>query len=298
MRDDNPFIFNRLLDYYPQERLSRMDGRERAALLQEILGKGPSEEGWQALVELFAGWTDGESRDKQLEVAERALESWPDRLRSVTSAKRYLYQGDGLSPLARLVRSIEIYRREEEGSAELWAIASSRYAERFRYLSIVRSEIASRTWQAFLGSPYLAELHHLHVGGTVLGSENVRRLFDSRQFRRLRCLKLIDVGMRPRDLERIQQSLPFPELCALDVSSNALGDEGVDVLSQSPWLRQIKHLTMQESFVAAKSIRGLLSSPFVEGVEEIDLSGNAVTVAERAELTSLAAQKNVRLLLA
>jgi hypothetical protein len=60
----------------------------------------------------------------------------------------------------------------------------------------------------------------------------------------LQCLKLIDVGIQPRRMEGMRHSMPFADMSAIDLSSNALGDDGVTILSQIAWLSQIKRLTL------------------------------------------------------
>src|SRR2546425_11996530 len=122
MKQYTPMNFNRLLDYRSWEYLSQMDDRGRADLFAELCRKKPSEETWQAIWELFALWSESAEKAKYLDVAERELASWDDRLRFVWAANAFLYDGEHLSSLVRLVRSIHIYRREEHGSTELRAI--------------------------------------------------------------------------------------------------------------------------------------------------------------------------------
>jgi hypothetical protein len=288
--------FNRLLDYRSLDQLSRMNDSDRAALLREILEQPPSEAAWQAVWELFASWPSGESRDTYLTVANQAMAAWPDRLRFVHSSNALLYEGRHLSMLTRLVRSIEVYRREQQGTAELLAIASSEYASDLTYLSIHRSEIDSRAWRSLAESPHLSNLRHLHVARSVLGVADVQRLFQSTTLRQLTCLKLVDVGVQPRLLEAIRQTMALRELCAIDLSANGIGDEGVTTLSRSAWLRQIQRLALRDDYIRADGARKLLSSPFSECIQEIDLTGNRLTDSERAELVALATASSIRLI--
>lgn len=291
----NEIPFNRLLDYLPLEQLSRMNDSDRARLLAEILRQPQSETAWQAILELFATWPNGASKAQHLDIALKALEAWPDKLRFIYSSNGLVYEGNRFSALARLVRSIEIHRREQQGSAELSAIASSEYSAELRWLSIDRSEIDSRAWQAFVQSRNFSNLRHLHVRKTVLGSANIQSLFQSAAFPRLQCLKLIDVGIRPQHLESLGRSLPFPESCALDLSSNALGDEGVTILSRAAWLAQIKRLSLRETYAGGAAIQALLSSRFCERMEELDAAGNRIAETEKQALLALARTRNIRL---
>jgi hypothetical protein len=295
MTQDRQIQFNRLLDYRPVEQLSRMQDDERAALLTELLGTEPSEASWQALIELFACWPDGVARDDSIGRADAALASWPDRLRFTYSGNRLLHEGGGLSALARLVRSIEIYRRQEHGSAELRAIASSEYLAGLTYLSIVHSDISARAWQALATSSHLGNLRHLHVSKSVLGPADFRCLAESCCLPQLQCLKLIDVGLRPGDLEGARQTIPFVELRAIDLSANALGNEGAALLSQAGWLQQIRRIVLRDNYIGAQGMLTLLSSEFCSGLEQIDLFGNRVSDLEKQELTALAAKRHIHL---
>jgi hypothetical protein len=287
--------FNRLLDYRTLDQLSRMNDSDRAGLLAEILQQPPSETSWQAIWELFASWPNSELKSKQLSVAEQALATWPDTLRCISSANRLLYDGTHLSELARLARAVEINRRETYGSAEALAIASSEYSNEIRYLSIRRSEIDSLAWRALVESPYLDNLRHLHVRKTVLGDSDIQRLFQSSRLPRLQCLKLIDVGIQPRRMDGMRHSMPFADLSAIDLSSNALGDDGVTILSQIAWLSQIKRLTLRDDYIGLQGMRALLLSPFAEHIDEMDVAGNRVPDSDKKALLALAASRNIRL---
>ena len=297
MNGNDQIQFARLLAFRPLEQLSRMNNSDRASLLDEILAKGPSEASWLALWELFATWPATAEKTRHLDMAEQALGSWPDRLRSISSSSSLLYEGQQLSELARLAKTIEIYRREDRAPSELQAIASSRYSVGLTSLEIVRSEISSRSWRALVQSPNLPNLRHLHVSCSVLGSASIQQLLQSLQFSRLQCLKLIDVGIQPPDLETFQQGIPFPEVCAIDLSANIIGDKGATLLSKALWLGQISRMTLQRSFIYAEGIQRLLSSPLWKKLETLDLTGNQVTDVEKSKLRAAADSRNLRLII-
>jgi hypothetical protein len=240
-----------------------MNDDERAALLNEILKQPASEMTWRLLWELFGSWPEGMSKIRHVEVALQALATWPDKLRFVHSSNGLLYDGQRLSMLGRLAKSIVVYRREEHGSRELFALASSEYSSDLTYLSIEGSEIDARTWRALAESQHLTHLRHLHVRKTLLNDADVQYLFQTSRLP-LECLKLIDVGLRWQTLGTLHQPPPMRNLCALDLSSNGLGDEGVTALSRLPWLSQIRRLTVRSDYITAEGIQALLASPFCE----------------------------------
>lgn len=289
--------FNHLLDYRALTYLSQMNDAGRTALCAEILDRPPSEKTWQALLELFAVWPENDAKSRQLDIAEERLANWDDSLRRADSSKAFLYEGQGLSSLTRLIKSIEIYRREERGTAELMALANSRFATRLISLSIFDSEIAQRGWQALAQSPFVGELRHLHVSKTVLTDLDLETLFQSSSLSRLQCLKLIGVGLSPKQVQNIPSSIPFPNVQRVDFSSNALGDDGAEILSRCEWLSGIRVLRLRHNHIRAEGIKTLLESPSCREVNEIDLSENQVTDAEKSALLSLATKRNKRLLL-
>jgi hypothetical protein len=284
-----------LLDYRSMEQLSRMDNGERGELLEKLFEEGPSERAWQGIVELFALWPEGQQKQRYIQFAEQRLAAWDDRLRFVWSANGVLYNGEQLSPLARLVRSIEIYRRGEEGSRELFIIANSEQANQLTYLTIRRSEISSWAWQAMIDSPFLTNLRHLHVRRTLIGEVGAQQLFRSSRLNRLSCLRLSGVGLRRQWLEVAARSIPFSELKSIDFSHNVLGDEGVVLLSEAPWLCGVERIDLQRNYITAPAMRSLISSPFCLRLQQIDLSGNRISEAEKADLIKLAEEKRVHL---
>jgi len=272
-----------------------MDDKERADLLEEVHRQGPSKETWEAIFELFALWPENEEKTRYLALAGRKLASWDDQLRFQTSANRYLYSGERLSSVASLVKSIDIYRREDLGSAELLAIAGSGHV-RLRRLGILRSEVSSPALHAMVESLYLAELQHLHLGKVLVRTDDVRRLFQSARFTGLRCLKLIDVGLTQKSLEGAQQSIVFGELRSLDLSHNILEDEGVLLLARAPWLRGIEQMELRHNHVTAAAIVTLLSSPFCQQMRRLDVSENRVSGEEPTTLMQLAGEKDITLI--
>lgn len=295
MTQSPPIGYNRLLDYRSWEQLSRLTDRNRADLLEEICRQEPSKEAWQAICELFALWPENEEMRRNLALAGSKLANWDDSLRFSTSAKRYLYDGEVLASLASLVKSIDIYRREGLGNIELRSIARSEHV-RLTRLSISRSEISSQTWQTVLESPYFTELRHLHLRNLVFRRHDARQLFRSSGLPRLRCLKLVDLGLNQELLEDTQALLPFTELRRIDFSRNLLGDAGVLFLSKAPLLVGIERLELRHNYVTASAITALLSSQHCQRLQHFDVSDNELSGTEKATLMKLAGEKHIALI--
>ncbi len=288
--------FNRLLDYRSEEFLSSMHGPERADLLKEILDQEPSKEVWQALIELFSSWPEDGLMEENLHLAEEKLAGWDDRLRMMWSHSGILYEGERLSSLARLVRFIQIYRREERGSDELLAIATSEYARQLAFLSIVHSEISSGAMQAMINSPYLADLRHLEINGTVMAAEDIGRLFQSSRFMRLQTLRLINVGLNETILADLyNNAIVFHELLELDLSHNPLGDNSASLLSQAQWLEPVERLKLRHDYLTLQGISKILSSPYLLRMNFLDVSENNLSSMEKPALLRLGQERHIQL---
>ncbi len=292
-----PFEPNHLLDYRPRGFLLAMSPGDRAALLSELLAEPPSERIWNALLELFVAWPEDADRGPALSAALVQLEGWPEALRTVSSAKGYLYRGKGLADLARLARSIALYRRDREGSREAIAIAGSPHVQRLTALNVVRCELDSQAWQALLCSVNLGSLRQLSIARCTLGEHVTRQLLQTAAFPALQSLILEGVGLTAERLGPVRQVIPFARLDLLDLSANPIGDAGADVLAQAPWLQGIRWLALREAFLSARSVKILLDSPRSRALCRLDISGNPLESAARAGLLTLAGGRGIELIL-
>lgn len=286
--------FNHLLAVRPLDALLRLDDAERTRLAAGLAARPPSQAAWQMLWELFGAWPDGAAKTASLADADRALAGWDDRLRTVPSSDRRLIDGGRLTEAAKLVRSVEIHRRDAQGSAELAALATSDASRNLAFLAIVRSEISGRAWQALTASAHLARLRHLHVGRTSLGRDDVVRLFASQALPGLRCVKLVDVGLTPQTLAAVPFPRGLPGLRKLDLSGNALSDDGTMVLARAAWLQGIERLTIQDNRIRAAALQALLDAPCCRGMAQIDASRNLVAETDKAALAASAVRNRIQ----
>lgn len=289
--------FNRLLDYRSREQLLQLNDSSRQQLLQELLLKEPSENTWLAICELFAAWSEGTEKMRSLNAANQALEAWSDQLRHLSSSWRFLYNKKGLSSLALLVRSINLYRREEHGSQELWNIVNSELVQNLKYLTIFRSEITSIAFKSLANSPYLISLQYLEMRKMAVLQEDVEQLFQAKGLPNLKTLKLIDVGLTHDKLHCIRQSIPFLHLKEIDFSENFLGSEGLALLSQAPWLSSIQSFELRENNVRDDGVNVLVNSPYINALKLLDLSKNVITEAGKRILFDKAKEKGFKLIL-
>jgi hypothetical protein len=167
-------------------------------------------------------------------------------------------------------------------------------------------------------SPYLAQLEYLNFGANEVGDEGVAALAASPTMARLRslclCVNYISpVGLRalgestallnlrhldlsgsmsnpPLDdaaLAAFLESPRFAQLTSLNMQSNAITDEGVRRLAQTPAVAKLRALMLggihyypgapftweQEPQVTPASVRTLATSPYLSGLCRLELLG-------------------------
>lgn len=294
---DPQIFFHHLLDYRSREQLHSMDDRARHQLLLELLKQEPSQKPWLAICELFVAWPEGEVKEQALLLADQALDAWDDRLRYRSSSWGHLYAGGQLAPLARLARSIDIHRREQEGTRELWAIANSEHARNLKHLTIVRSDLSHSTVKALADSPYLTNLQSLAISDSGLMSEDIENLFQAKGLTNLRSLKITDESLGPEQLRYISKSIPFSNLTEVNLSRNSIKSEGLKILSQAPWLATIEKLELANNYVQDDGVNALRTSPYVNSLKLLDLSENPLTEAGKKTLLEMANQKGFSLII-
>ena len=85
----------------------------------------------------------------------------------------------------------------------------------------------------------------------------------------------------------------FGSLECFDVSGNALGRAGVDVLLGKSWMRHLKRLVMRNCNVCDECVLGMMQSGALDSVVSLDLGYNGITlkgvgyIAESRFLTDL-----------
>jgi hypothetical protein len=274
-----------------------MNDEARHKQLLELLKQGQSETTWRAIYDLFASWPEGEEKAKSLIVADQALSVWDDRLRHVFSAWGHLFVDEKLASVARLARSIEIYRREQYGSSNLWGIVNSEHAQNLKYLIVISSDLSRAAVKALSDSPYLTNLQHLEINRTFLFGESLEQLFQARGLPSLRTLKLVEVGLKPEPLKSLGQATHFSNLREIDFSVNLLKSEGLSILSQSSWLTSIEKLELRGNHIEDDGIIAFTKSPYLKALMLLDLSGNPVTEAGKKMLLDVANREGFKLII-
>jgi len=262
--------FDDLLKYRKRDVLNSMGNQERFALLQELLQQPPEESVWGAICELFATWPDEREKEEALDYADAHLSHWNDTLRHVTSAWGSLYSNGEVSSLGKLMRSIDLYRREQYGYTELTRIANSSYLQNLKRLIILRSDIDSAC-KNLARSPYLHNLTHLEIYRSEWLQDDFTALVNSSILESVTFLKLSRMGLKNEDVAALAQSPFLKRLTHLNLRQNWIGAKGVEAIAQANNFQNLKQLNLSSNGIKDAGAYELAKSPYLQNLEELNL---------------------------
>jgi uncharacterized protein (TIGR02996 family) len=137
-------------------------------------------------------------------------------------------------------------------------------------LDLANNHVGPDGARALAASPHLGGLRSLSLGRNRLGDEGFKALATSS---RLTALTALDVSEQQRKaaptqrgLEALLASPLAGRLVRLDLSRNALGDEGARRLARAAGLSRLEWLGVGEAKLSERGQRALLDSPHLAGL--------------------------------
>jgi uncharacterized protein (TIGR02996 family) len=95
---------------------------------------------------------------------------------------------------------------------------------------------------------------------------------------------LLSVAVSRKTVEDVEEDLPLllgmpilHGLCELDLSENALGDDGCAQLAAWREAASLRKLNLRQTQTGCAGVRHLCRSPFLTGLEDLDLSANFIS---------------------
>ncbi len=127
-------------------------------------------------------------------------------------------------------------------------------------------------------SPF-PHLHTLELGGTLSAFPPAvwRRITQSKAFPQLTRLVLGSTGLGIGGAESLSRPLEF-RLTSLDLSWNALSNDGAEWLAQAPWFDSLRWLTLRGNMIGPTGAKALLGSRKLAALQHLDVSYNPVGV--------------------
>jgi uncharacterized protein (TIGR02996 family) len=138
------------------------------------------------------------------------------------------------------------------------AIFRSRVLEGLRVVRL-RGSVPAGDWWLFAECPYMGWLTHLEVGASSAADGLVEAL----------------VGLDA-----------FPALRGLSLNHYPLGDDVTIRLVNHAWSRRLKELNLGKNYITAGGARAIAESPYLEGLEHLNLRGNPLA-ADRLAVAAL-----------
>jgi hypothetical protein len=291
-----PVEYHFLLSWRPRSELIAMSDQGRMQLLQEILQAGAEESNWKAIVELLASWPETPAKEIAYEYGNQQMESWPDHLRVVNAAWRHLYHGSQLSPLAKVVRTIEILQREQHGNNELQIITRSPHIKELRRLVIRKSSVYSEGMRSLVTTPYLVSLSFLALELLTLTDEEFDIFCTASMFHSLTWLRLRNIGLNTKLVTRLIQSPVLKKVNRLELPGNHLDDNSMAILVASDKCTNLRLLNLSGNFIRDEGARILAEAKNLCNLEELDISHNNLSSPAIAILRQSTILKNARII--
>jgi Ran GTPase-activating protein (RanGAP) involved in mRNA processing and transport len=266
-----------LLDYREINFIDSMGNQERFELLEELLQQPPEAMVWHAICDLFAIWPEEREKEEALDYADAHLSDWDDALRQVYSSLNLLDSNHKISSLGKLIRSIELYRREENGDRELTYIAKSPYFQNLKRLSIVRSEIYGGGCKALAHSPYLQNLTHLKIHHSEWLEDDFTALVNSSILKSLTFLQLSQMDLKDEDVAALAHSPYLKNLTHLNLSQNRIEARDPKAIAQAQNFHKLKYLNLNSNRIKDAGVRELSQSPYLENLETLKICDNRLS---------------------
>jgi hypothetical protein len=285
-----------LLSWRQRSELMAMTDQGRMQLLQEILQAGAEENNWRAIVELLATWPETPAKEIALEYGNQQMGSWPDHLRVVNAAWRHLYRGSQLSPVAKIVRTIEILQREQDGNTELQIITRSPFIKELRRLIIRKSSVYPDGMRSLVTTPWLASLSFLALELLTLTDEEFDIFCSASMFHSLTWLRLRNIGLNTKLVTRLIQSPVLKKVSRLELPGNHLDDNSMSILVTSDKCVNLRSLNLSGNFIRDEGGRILAEAKNLYNLEELDVSHNNLSSQAIAILRQSTILKNARII--
>lgn len=136
----------------------------------------------------------------------------------------------------------------------------------------------------WLGKAQLHFLNALYVSRNPLADEGLTVIATTQFFESVETLVVQEAGITAAGAKVVIGPNSVYGLSMLDLSRNALGDEGVVAIAESQWGSYLSSLYLNEVGATDVAARALASSPHLAGLGYLELKGNAITDEGKAAL--------------
>jgi uncharacterized protein (TIGR02996 family) len=188
--------------------------------------------------------------------------------------------------------------------AETALLAASPHVAGLRSLGITTSEFDSDSMAVLAASPRFAALTDLDLRSDLVCAEGVRALARSDVLLGLRSLVLDHISLNDHAFNRIEveavialsRAENLRGLTSLCLGCHKLSEKACEALASSPYLQGLRSLALAaRHFVGGHhDLRPLFGSPFLNGLEHLELRGMPLIAENVREMATWPAPPNLR----
>jgi hypothetical protein len=285
-----------LLAYATPAQLENLAEEGRINLCNKVIRSGPSENSWNALLELFNTWPESTNRSNLMNDVREQISGWDDNLCNLNTSLQWVFRNNQLADIALLARKMTIAQREEEGNLDLVKIAASPYAAYIKKIEIHKSHIYREGALAIAGSGTWRQLTALSCSGIALSDEVFGILVNQSSIPALVSLTFNRCGITAERCRILSEASATAQLTSLTLNGNTLGDEGVAFLASSPMLARMETLELRSNYIGDAGITSLAESSRLKCLKLIDVSGNNISEQVKMKIEAILRPKNIQVL--
>lgn len=126
-----------------------------------------------------------------------------------------------------------------------------------KYAEVLSTHLANEPDGLFRFGP----IEWLHVVATNTAAAHIHEIVGLPHLSCIAHLELLSCGLRPADIIELANSPFVGNLRSLDLSGNAIGEEGVDALLHSTRFERLETLTLTDCGISNASIRSWAEAP-------------------------------------
>jgi hypothetical protein len=250
-----------------------MNTDDLLAELRSLLQQPPKLPVWTALCEQLELWPDDARVEIAIPYALGYLDRWPDAIRRES---RYDWvkelRGGRDEPRLQLCNALQGGQRTGDAGAR--KIARSAHLTRLRYLDLSFADVKDAGVRALCASPHLSGLRHLNLcNNYTLTGASLAALTSSPSLSGLERLELASCPITDAALAPLL-SATSPALRELRLNKTQVGAASLAALMDSPALRRVETLILDDLPIGPDFARALAASPHMASLSYLALRHN------------------------
>lgn len=250
--------------------LKRWSPDDRRTLLERLLTVPASRAAWGAWLELLFHWPTGESIEPVVARAAAPLGQWDWRIRRLDHNAAVLARDRGVA--LALVGMLVLHRMEDLHGFTVRALCEHPYIAGLRGLRLHRVETLAQGLAPLTRSESLGRLESLELSGIRLAG-GVSEALGGAGLVALKSLQLNSADLASADLVALVACPLARVVEALDLSSNPLTTQALDVLLTAEAFPRLKRLDLSHTGLPADGLAEVLPRLRLPALESLRLAG-------------------------